>query len=102
MPNCFQNNKNTYSTKLKGFEEKWFYQGNSASIRYNQLPVGDYVIKVKGTDSRGNEAWSMLSTPITVRQIFYKKWWFIAFLMLAVIDIMYSIFRYRLQQALAM
>ncbi|TXE18913.1 two-component system sensor with a ligand-binding domain protein [Psychroserpens burtonensis] len=102
MPSYFQNNKNTYSTKLEGFEDQWFYQGNSASIRYNQLPAGDYVLKVKGKDSRGNEATSILSIPITVRQIFYKKWWFIVLVLLLIIGIMYSIFRYRFQQALAM
>lgn len=102
MPSYFQNQKNTYSTTLEGFEDQWFYQGNSASIRYNQLPAGDYILKVKGKDSRGNEAPSVLSIPITVRQIFYKKWWFITLMGLTVIGIMYAIFRYRLQQALAM
>lgn len=102
MPSYFQNNKNTYSTKLEGFEDRWFYQGSSSSIRYNQLPAGDYVLKVKGTDSHGNESASILSIPIEVRQIFYKKWWFIVLVMLAIIAVMYSIFRYRFQQALAM
>ncbi|WP_406024582.1 two-component regulator propeller domain-containing protein [Winogradskyella sp.] len=102
MPSYFQNKKNTYSTKLEGFEDRWFYQGNTASIRYNKLPAGDYVLKVKGTDSRGNEAASPLSIPITVQQVFYKKWWFIALVMLAIIGIVYSIFRYRVQQVLAM
>lgn len=102
MPNYFNNKKNTYSTKLEGFEDQWFYQGISSSIRYNQLPAGDYVLKIKGTDSRGNKAASILSIPITVQQIFYKKWWFIALVLLVIIAIMYSIFRYRFQQALAM
>ncbi|MEM5564054.1 two-component regulator propeller domain-containing protein [Psychroserpens sp. AS72] len=102
MPSYFQNNKNTYSTKLEGLEDRWFYQGNTSSIRYNQLPAGDYVLKVKGTDSHGNESASILSIPIEVRQIFYKKWWFILLVMLAIIAVMYSIFRYRFQQALAM
>jgi two-component sensor histidine kinase len=102
MPSYFQNQKNTYSTKLEGFEDQWFYQGNSASIRYNQLPAGVYNLNIKGKDSRGNESASIISIPITVRQIFYKKWWFIALMGLTVIGIMYSIFRYRLQQALAM
>ncbi|MBU2927522.1 two-component system sensor with a ligand-binding domain protein [Winogradskyella psychrotolerans] len=102
MPSYFQNNKNTYSTKLEGFENRWFYHGNSSSIRYNKLPAGDYVLNVKGKDSRGNESPSILSIPITVKQIFYKKWWFIALAILAVIAIMSSIFRYRFKQAMAM
>ncbi|WP_339753762.1 triple tyrosine motif-containing protein [uncultured Winogradskyella sp.] len=102
MPSYFQNQKNTYITKLEGFEDRWFYQGNVASIRYNQLPAGDYVLKVKGKDSRGNVSPSILSIPFKVQQIFYKKWWFIMLVILAIIGIIYAIFRYRLQQALAM
>jgi glucose-6-phosphate-specific signal transduction histidine kinase len=101
MPNYFNNQKNTYSTKLEGYEDQWFYQGNAPSIRYNQLPAGEYVLKVKGRDSRGNEAASILSIPISVKQIYYKTWWFISLLVLALIAIMYAIFKYRLQQALA-
>jgi nitrate/nitrite-specific signal transduction histidine kinase len=102
MPSYFQNQKNTYSTKLEGFEDRWFYQGNTPSIRYNQLPAGDYILKVKGKDSRGNESENMLSIPITVKQIFYKRFWFIALVVLSIIGMMYLVFRYRLQQALAM
>jgi ligand-binding sensor domain-containing protein/two-component sensor histidine kinase len=102
MPNYFNNQKNTYWTKLEGFEDDWFYRGNSAALRYNQLPAGDYVLKIKGKDSRGVASASTLSIPIQVRQIFYKEWWFIALLLLTVALIMYAIFRYRFQQALAM
>ncbi len=101
LPSYFQNNKNTFSTQLEGFEDRWFYQGNATSIRYNQLPAGNYVLKVKGTDSSGKESASVLSIPITVRQIFYKRWWFIGLVLLALSGIVYSVFRYRLQQILA-
>jgi ligand-binding sensor domain-containing protein/two-component sensor histidine kinase len=102
MPSYFQNNKNTYSTKLEGFEDRWFHQGNAAFIRYNQLPAGDYVLKVKGKDSRGIDSATILSIPITIQEIFYKQGWFIALVFLAFLGILYAIFRYRLQQALAM
>ncbi|WP_223270854.1 sensor histidine kinase [Subsaximicrobium wynnwilliamsii] len=102
MTSYFQNQKNTFSTKLEGLEDRWFYQGNSASIRYNQLPAGNYTLKIKGKDSRGIDSASVLSIPITVRQIFYKEWWFILLVLLTVIGLMYAVFRYRLQQVLAM
>ncbi|WP_299391392.1 two-component regulator propeller domain-containing protein [uncultured Gelidibacter sp.] len=102
MPSYFQNQKNSYSTKLEGFEDQWFNRGNVASIRYNQLPAGNYVLKIKGKDSRGNESAEILAIPIQVHKIFYKKWWFIILVMLLIIGLMYLIFRYRFQQALAM
>jgi signal transduction histidine kinase len=98
MSNYFQNSKNQYYTKLEGFEDRWFFQGNSASIRYNKLPAGDYTLKVRGADSNGNFSNNELELPISVRQIFYKTWWFIGLSILAVIAFMYSIFNYRLQQ----
>lgn len=102
MTSYFQNQKNTFSTKLEGFEDQWFYQGNSTSIRYNQLPAGDYVLKIKGKDSRGVDSASILSIPITVRQIFYKKWWFITLLIITAFGLFYLFFQYRLNQAVAM
>jgi len=102
MPSYFQNTKNTYSTKLEGFEDRWFYRDNNPNIRYNQLPAGDYVLKIKGKYSRGVNSESVLSIPITVQQIFYKKWCFFALIILTIIGVMYAIFEYRLQQALAM
>lgn len=102
MNSYFQNQKNTFSTKLEGFEDHWFYQGNATSIRYNQLPAGNYVLKIKGKDSRGVDSASVLSIPITIRQIFYKKWWFISLIIVLVFSLFYLFFQYRLNQALAM
>ncbi len=102
MPSFFNNQKSTYSTTLEGYEDRWFYQGHKASIRYNKLPAGDYVLKVKGTDAIGNESAAMLSIPIKVKQIFYKTWWFILLALCAAILFGYSVFRYRLNQVIAM
>jgi two-component sensor histidine kinase len=102
MPSYFQNKKNSFSTKLEGFEDCWFYQGHSSSVRYNKLPAGDYVLKVRGMDARGNQSASVLLIPITVKQIFYKQWWFIGLVIMALIALVYGIFRYRLRQVLAM
>lgn len=102
MPSYFQNKKNTYQTKLEGFEDTWFSQGNTASVRYNKLPAGEYVLKIKGADARGNQTSSVLSIPIKVHQFFYKKWWFIALVLLLNAAIIYALFKWRLQQLLAL
>ncbi len=102
MPNYFQNAKNLYYTKLEGFEDRWFFQGNTASIRYNKLPPGNYTLRVRGTDSNGNVSSKELALPISVRQIFYKTWWFISLLVLVTFAIMSSVFHYRLQQLKAL
>ena len=101
MPNYFQNSKNQYYTKLEGFEDRWFFQGTSASIRYNKLPAGDYTLRVRGSDSNGNFSSTELEMPIYVRQIFFKTWWFLSLVGLFVIGLAFSIFNYRLQQVKA-
>jgi len=98
MPNYFQNSKNQYYTKLEGFEDRWFFQENSASIRYNKLPAGEYTLRVRGSDSNGNFSANELELPISVRQIFFKTWWFISFSFLVIFGIIYSVFNYRIQQ----
>jgi ligand-binding sensor domain-containing protein len=102
VPDYFNNDNYTYYTMMEGFENKWFFQGKANSIRYNQLPAGEYNLKVKGVDINGNESKAGLSIPIIVNPIFYKTWWFILLMGLFISGIIYSIFKYRLNQALAM
>lgn len=102
VPDYFNKENYTYYTRLEGFENKWFYQGNNSSIRYNQLPAGEYTLKIKGVDISGNISKAGIEIPIIMNQIFYKTWWFISLAILGIIAIIYSFFQYRLQQALAL
>jgi len=102
MPSYFHNDSNTYGTTLEGYEDRWFFQGNSPSVRYNKLPADTYVLKIKGSDARGNETSSILSIPIHVRQIYYKQWWFITLAVVFFLGLVYALFRYRLNQLVAM
>jgi len=102
VPDYFNKDNYTYYTMMEGFEKKWFFQGHANSIRYNQLPAGEYNLKIRGVDINGNESRAGLSIPIVVNQIFYKTWWFITLMMLCIAGIIYAIFHYRLGQALAM
>lgn len=102
VPDYINKDNYTYYTIMEGFENKWFFQGKANSIRYNQLPAGEYNLKIKGVDSSGNESKAGLSIPIIVTPIFYKTWWFKLLVILSIAAIVYIIFQYRLQQALAM
>jgi len=102
VPDYFDESNYTYYTTMEGFENKWFFQGNANSIRYNQLPAGAYNLKIKGVDINGNKSKAGLEIPILVEQVFYKTWWFMVIVMLFISAIIYSLFQYRLQQALAL
>jgi ligand-binding sensor domain-containing protein len=102
VPDYFNQENYTYYTMMEGFENKWFYQGNANSIRYNQLPAGEYTLKIKGVDINGNESKAGIEIPIIVNQIFYKTWWFIMLCIIGISGIVYAFFQYRLNQALAL
>ena len=100
LPNYFKPDKNQYYTLLEGVEDDWTYIGNQPSVRYNKLPVGDYILHIKGADSRGNWSSSQLSIPLEIKPYFFNTWWFLAICMLFMSLIVFSIFQYRWQQLL--
>ena len=98
LPSYFTNEQNSYFTKLEGYEDDWIYQGVSPFIRYNKLPPGDYVLRVKGVDARGNTSERELAIPLHVGQVFYKTWWFIVLVIFLIALLIYAFFNLRLRQ----
>lgn len=102
LPSYLNNQKNTYYTKLDGIDEEWNYIGNTAFVRYNNLPHGQYTLHVKGMDSKGNASISNLSIPIIVHPFYYQTWWFYSLVFCTFFGLVYIIFRYNLAKKLAM
>lgn len=102
LPNYFKPEKNRYYTWLEGLEKDWSYVGNIPTVRYHKLPAGDYVLHVKGADSKGNWSAAELVVPIHVNQIFFRTWWFISAFLLAIGSLIYAFSRYRLRRLLEM
>ncbi len=102
LPNYFKPDKNHYHVWLEGLEAGWSYLGSTPFIRYNKLPPGDYILHVKGSDSKGNWSEAELAVPITVRPFFYQTIWFYLAVLVLVAGIAFAISRYRIQQLLEM
>lgn len=102
LPNYFKPERNRYYVWLEGIENDWSYVGSIPTVRYHKLPAGDYVLRVKGADSKGNWSESELAMPIHVKQIFFKTWWFISGFILLIGALVYAFARYRLQRLLEM
>ncbi|TRX51183.1 response regulator [Fulvivirga sp. M361] len=66
---------NHYAYFLEGFDQEWSYVGNKRSITFTNLPEGDYVLKVKGSNNDGiwNETPSAIR--ISVLPPPWKTWW---------------------------
>ncbi|MES2798824.1 MAG: two-component regulator propeller domain-containing protein [Bacteroidota bacterium] len=85
-----------YQYKLEGLESNWSPASNNSSISYNSLPAGNYVLLAKCIDAQGKVS-NQIRIPITVKQAFYKTWWFFTLVLAIVSLIVYNFFRLKLK-----
>ncbi|HMS33080.1 MAG TPA: two-component regulator propeller domain-containing protein [Ignavibacteria bacterium] len=71
--------KNKFKYRLTGFDNDWKSTGWEAV--YTNLDPGEYIFKVKGTNSDGVWNEQETSLRITVIPPFWKTWWFYGILM---------------------
>jgi two-component sensor histidine kinase/ligand-binding sensor domain-containing protein len=81
--------KNRYMYKMEGFDKNWNQAGIRRFATYTNLPGGDYVFKIRASNSDG--AWSNREFALEFRIIppFWRTWWFrggaLAALLLAIL-----------------
>lgn len=85
-----------YAWKMEGFDENWNYQKEN-SIRFNALPYGDFILRIKAEGFGSNWSGHELSIPITVIQPFYKTWNFALLLLLAIALATFFLVRWRIR-----
>jgi len=78
---------NKYVYKLEGFDDKWVKTtaGKRFAV-YTNLDPGEYIFKVKGTNSEGVWNEEETSIKLIVLPPFWKTWWFITALVIAIIS----------------
>jgi PAS domain S-box-containing protein len=88
--------KNLYAYKLEGFDRDWIQAGNRRYASYTNLPGGEYVFRVKASNSDHvwNEAGA--AVPIFITPPVWQTWWFNGALVLVLVALIASIFRWRL------
>lgn len=64
--------QNRYLYQIDDLEEDWTIQ-KEPFIRINQLPYGEYTLKIKAKDYTGQDAEDPLTIPIEVLAPFYRK-----------------------------
>jgi signal transduction histidine kinase/ligand-binding sensor domain-containing protein/DNA-binding response OmpR family regulator len=55
---------NEYAYKMEGFDKGWTYLKSNRKIYYTKLPPGDYVFKMKGSNSEG--VWNERETRLAI------------------------------------
>lgn len=89
-----------YAYMLQGFDRDWIDAGGRTYASYPNLEGGPYVFKVRAANSPG--AWSkdVASVKIEIIPPFWKRGWFYALCVFAVAAIVYSLYRYRINELL--
>lgn len=68
--------KNQYAYQLEGVDKNWIYSGNRHFVSYSQIPPGEYVFKVKASNSDGVWNETPLTLKVRVTAPFWTKDWF--------------------------
>ncbi len=90
----------TYAYKLEDWDKDWINSGTLSQVRYNNLPPGKYLFKVKAANSSGiwNENYHTVS--IIILPPFWRTWWFYSLISIAVMLSIVLITRFFSQQKL--
>lgn len=90
---------NLYKYKMEGFDEDWITTDASKRFAtYTNLNGGEYIFKVKASNSDG--IWSEESATVKIIIIppFYKKPWFYIFVFITLVVFVYLFIKYREKQ----
>lgn len=95
--NYTRSEKNQYAYKLDGYDEAWTEAGTNRQARYTNIPPGDYVFRVRGSNNDG--IWNDEGASIRVRVLppFWQTWWFRIGALAAVLGLAYAGYRWRIR-----
>ncbi|HWR32721.1 MAG TPA: histidine kinase, partial [Chitinophagaceae bacterium] len=83
-----------YQYMLAGVDKDWVAAADVNSVRYNSLPPGKFIFKLRISNDR--KTWQDADNEVTViiEAAFYQKWWFKAIGVLIGIFLIWYVFRY--------
>jgi two-component sensor histidine kinase/ligand-binding sensor domain-containing protein len=68
--------KNTFKYKLAGFDPDWNDVGTRNNATYTNLPPGEYIFRVKASNSNGVRNEKETAIKIIIIPKYYQTWWF--------------------------
>ena len=86
-------NNISYAYKLEGFDEDWIYAQKNRVANYTNIPKGNYVFRVKSTNSEGRWIENERSLPIKIKPSFWETPLAILIYVLIAIALIYMVLR---------
>jgi ligand-binding sensor domain-containing protein/two-component sensor histidine kinase len=99
--NLINPSQNQYIYKLDGGDKEWIYAGSRNEAIYTNLPPGDYVLRVKGSNDAGIWNEEGIKLAIHINTPWWRTWWFYGICALAFVGVGYSIYRIRVNRLIA-
>ena len=91
---------NRYFWYLKGHESEWQHNSDKPIAYYQNVPSGNYILKIKATDSKGNPSLNELNIKIEILKVWYKRWWALLSFFLIVSALLYVFYSFQLTRRL--
>jgi signal transduction histidine kinase/ligand-binding sensor domain-containing protein/CheY-like chemotaxis protein len=89
--------KNNFAYIMEGFETQWNEVGNRNHATYTNLPPGNYIFRVRGSNNDGVWNDDGVSVTVHVTPPFYRRAWFVISVMLLIAGTVYGAHRYRMR-----
>lgn len=88
--------QNMYSYMLEGYDKDWSPASAINSVRYNNIPAGDYVFRLRGKAGREDWKEEEITIEVKVLKAFYKTLWFRISLALLLAGLIFGFLKYRI------
>jgi signal transduction histidine kinase/DNA-binding response OmpR family regulator/ligand-binding sensor domain-containing protein len=92
--------KNRFAYKLEGFNNNWIQLGTKREVTFTGLDPGDYVLKVKGSNSDGVWNKNAASLSIVINPPWWGSPWAYGIYFLLILSLLYAVRRYELNRQL--
>ncbi|MCB9283575.1 MAG: response regulator [Lewinellaceae bacterium] len=87
-----------FSYQMEGYKDSWSAPSKFNFVRFNSLPSGEYVFRVKARDSRGQWNPNQLAVKVIVHPPWWATWWAFILYSLLFIVVVYFLRRYELNR----
>lgn len=91
---------NRYSYRLDGHESEWVDGGTHDVTRYAELPPGNYVFQLNGSNNDGGWNSRGIELPVHISPSFWQSWWGRGLLVLFGLTALAAFHRYRMARLL--
>lgn len=97
-----QRDKIVYFYQLEGINKEWVRPDKGLFANYTSLPPGHYTFKVMCENANGVESKNITTLKIYIHPPYWRTWWFLSLVGIAVAGLIYFIHRLRVNRLLGM